>query len=161
MLEALKLPVGSLPLSLTNCFIKRRIVTFHKEDLESSEQRLLQWKNGDVPACERRILFTKWLGRAWEEFTTERQDVITDAFKRCGMYNDIHGKENHLVEIQRFKEYVVPAKNCPPAPIKKKKGKKRKAGAGSAEKKKQKNPIEETISALVQTGVFQHHHNIL
>ena len=82
------------------------------------------------------ILFTKWLGRAWEEFTTERHDVITDAFKRCGMYNDIHSKENHLVKIQRLKDYVVPAKDCPPAPIKKKKGKKRKAGAGSAEKKK-------------------------
>ena len=55
------------------------------------------------------------------------------------MYNDIHGKENHLVKIQRLKDYVVPAKDCPPAPIKKKKGKKRKAGAGSAGKKKKAN----------------------
>ena len=47
-------------------------------------------------------------------------------------------KENHLVKIQRFKEYVVPAKHCPHAPIKKKKGKKRKAGTGSAGKKKAK-----------------------
>ena len=114
-------------------------VTNCRKSLESSEKRLLQWKNGEVSAGERRILFTKWLGRAWEEFTTEHQDVITDAFKRCGMYNDVNGKENHLVKIQRFKDYVVPAKNSPPAPIEKKKGKKRKAGTGSAGKKQKFN----------------------
>ena len=79
---------------------------------------------------------TKWLGTAWEEFTSEHQDIITDAFKRCGMYNDVHGKENHLVKIERFKDYVVPVQNSRPARIEKKKGKKRKAGAASVGKKK-------------------------
>ena len=76
------------------------------------------------------------MGTAWEEFTSEHQDIITDAFKRCGMYNDVHGKENHLVKIERFKDYVVPAQNSRPARIEKKKGKKRKAGAVSVGKKK-------------------------
>ena len=52
-------------------------------------------ENGDVSASQRRILFTKWLGNAWKEFTTEHHDQITDAFKRYGMYNDIHCRENH------------------------------------------------------------------
>ena len=47
-------------------------------------------------------------------------------FKRCGMYNDIDGKENHLVKLERMKDYQPPLKTDKPAIVKKKKGRKRK-----------------------------------
>ena len=93
------------------------------------------WK---VTAAERRVLFTKWLSEAWEDFTTNHQDQITNAFKRCGMFNDIDGKENHLVKLdKRCPEYKPPAKDAPMEIVKKKKGKKRtnKSSNGSRSKK--------------------------
>ena len=67
----------------------------YQADLESSEGRLAQWKDGKVSASKRRLLFTGWLAEAWDDFTSHNQEVIKNAFKRCGMYNDIDGKENY------------------------------------------------------------------
>ena len=51
---------------------------------------------------------------AWEDYTTtDCQAEITNAFKKCGMYNDIYGRENHLIKIDRFKDYKPPAKEDP------------------------------------------------
>ena len=44
-------------------------------------------------------LMTKWLGITWKKYIENNQATITKAFKRCGMYNDANGKENHLVKI--------------------------------------------------------------
>ena len=85
--------------------IKKRIVAYYKADLEKSEERLNGCKNGNVSASERRILFTGWLADAWEDFTVNHQDQITTAFKRCGMYNDLNGRENHLIKLDRMKDY--------------------------------------------------------
>lgn len=82
--------------------IKKRMVKYYKNDLESSKERLLQWKTGKVSASERRVLYTKWLADAWEDYTTNHQDEITAAFKKCGMYNAIDGNGNHLIKIPRF-----------------------------------------------------------
>ena len=46
---------------------KRRGTKYFQNDLESSPERLEQWKNGEVFGGERRILFTKWLADAWED----------------------------------------------------------------------------------------------
>lgn len=84
--------------------IKRRMVKSYKNDLESSKERLEAWKSGRVSASERRILMTKWLGDAWEDFCGNHQDQITAAFKRCGMYNALDGSESHLIKLQGYKE---------------------------------------------------------
>ena len=81
---------------------------------------------GNVSTAERRILFTTWLGDVWEDYTTNHQNEITNAFKLCGMYNDIDGKENHLVKLERIKDYHPPLKTDTPAIVKKKEGQKRK-----------------------------------
>ena len=103
--------------------IKKRIVKKYKKDLESSAERLDQWKNGEVSASERRILFTHWLAEAWEDYTTNCQEQITNAFKRCGQYNDMNGGENHLVKVEGIKDYEVPSKESPQLvdPLRKKK----------------------------------------
>ena len=57
------------------------------------------------------------------------------------MYNDIEGRENHLVKLDRFEDYVPPAKDEPLAIVpRKKKGRrrKRKSEAKEGKKKKQK-----------------------
>ena len=82
--------------------IKKRVTNCFRKDLESSQQRLEEWKNGEVSAGERRILFTKWLGDSWEDYCTNHQDQITLAFKKCGMFNDINGRENHLVKLDKM-----------------------------------------------------------
>ena len=62
---------------------------------------------------ERRILATKWLGEAWEEYTTNHQDEITLAFKKCGMYNALDGSENYLIKVKGAKDYKPPKKDDP------------------------------------------------
>ena len=37
------------------------------------------------------------------------------------LYNDIHGRENHLVKLDKMPEYKPPAKEDSPEPIQKKK----------------------------------------
>ena len=78
------------------------------------------------------MLFVKWLADAWEDFTTNHPEMITNAFKRCGMFNDIEGRENHLVKIRRAPAYKVPAKDSEPAVISKKKRKRNANPAASA-----------------------------
>ena len=96
-----------------------------------------------MSVSERRILFTRWLGDAWESFTTspEGQKQITDAFKSCGMYNDMDGKENHLVTLDQFKDYQHPAKSDPLEKVQRKR-KKAKSSSNNEPSKKQKKKIQ-------------------
>ncbi len=111
--------------------------------MESSRERLEQWKNGKITTSERRILYTKWAAEAWEDYAKNKQDEITTAFKRCGMFNDTEGRENHLIKVEGCPEYEVPAKGSPPeyvvaAPKKRKKKAKKKRKRKTSEKKAKK-----------------------
>ena len=109
---------------------------FYKADLETRD-RLEKWKNGDISAAERRILFMHWLAKAWKYYTTNKQHEITNAFKRCGQFNDMHGRENHLMKVQGLPGYEPPSKNSPRLedPLKAKKKRKRKSSAKKTNKK--------------------------
>ena len=91
-----------------------------------------------MSASERRVLYTKWLGTAWEESTTNHQDLITKTFKRCGMFNDIHGRENHLVKVERVQNYSPPAKDDPLEIVEKQKRKRKAEPEPAKINKKQK-----------------------
>ena len=41
-------------------------------------------------------------------------EIIEKSFKRMGLCNDINGKENHLVKVQKSKTYSPPAIDDPP-----------------------------------------------
>ena len=118
--------------------VKKRVTKFYKKDLDSSEERLNAWKNGKVSAAERRILFTKWLGDSWEDYATNRKSEITTAFKKAGMFNDIHGRENHLIKVSMMPEYVAPKESDPLPDLPMQKKKKRKASASRKRRKKVK-----------------------
>ena len=62
---------------------------------------------------------------------TEKKDMITKAFKKCGMFNDVNGKENHLVKLKRMPDYEPPVKSDPPLPVKKNSKRKRTNKLGS------------------------------
>ena len=68
-------------------------------------------------------MFTNTVAEAWEDYSKNHQAQITAAFKRCGMYNDINGLENHLVQLEKGFPYEVPSKDSPPALVAKKKQK--------------------------------------
>ena len=66
-------------------------------DQNLNESNACPWGGG-----VRCILFTKWLGDAWEDYTKNHQDENKTAFKKCGTYNDTDGKENHRIKINGY-----------------------------------------------------------
>ena len=56
---------------------------------------------------------TKWLGISWEEYCKTNQKTITNAFKRCGMYNALDGSESHF-KIRKYSAYTAPAREAKP-----------------------------------------------
>jgi hypothetical protein len=81
-----------------------------KQFIKHFEQNLDAWQQGKITASERRILYTHWAAEAWV-YMKSRQDVITEAFQRCGMLNAIDGSEDNLIAIQGIDgPYVVDEK---------------------------------------------------
>ena len=72
-----------------------------------------------IKMSEIRVLLTKWLGESWTKFCDEKQDYITERFKSVGFFNDIHGRENHLVKVPKVKDYSPPKKDDPRAELRK------------------------------------------
>ena len=70
---------------------------------------------------------------------TLNQDQITNVFKRCGQFNDVNGRENHLVKIQGVPDYKPPKKSDPWLVDPLKKGKKRKKSQKNQKSKKKKS----------------------
>ena len=68
-----------------------------------------------------RFLLTKWLGDSWTEFCNEKQQYITERFKSVGFFNDIHGRETHLIKVPKVKDYTPPKKEDPKAVLPQKK----------------------------------------
>jgi hypothetical protein len=66
------------------------------------ESRTDAWVDGLVTSSERRVLYSSWLGEAWEWIHREKLDTIMTAFKRCGQCNKLDGSENSEVRIPRF-----------------------------------------------------------
>ena len=64
------------------------------------------------------------------------------------MYNDMEGRENHLVKVPGCPEYTVPAKNDPPAPVpKKKRGRKKKVPEKKLQPKRKKKKTKKKAPA--------------
>ena len=53
-----------------------------------------------------RIEMTKWVADAWEKVC--QTDMISRAFKSCGVCNDMNGNESHLVSVGSLSTYSVP-----------------------------------------------------
>ena len=61
---------------------------------------------GSIPAAERRVLFTKWVGEAWEEVTVNKA-MIVRAFAKCGISLPIDGSRDAKINIKDLEDYTV------------------------------------------------------
>merc|ERR1711907_687881 len=50
-----------------------------------------------------RVEITKWAADVWEEIC--QSSIIPMAFKKCGLANDMYGRENHLRECQNLRSF--------------------------------------------------------
>ena len=60
----------------------------------------------DINASARRVLFTKWVGQAWEEVSADKE-MIVRSFKKCGIALAIDGSEDEDINIQGIHGYNV------------------------------------------------------
>ena len=73
---------------------------------EHVADNLEKYVQGSIPAGERRILLTRWVGQAWDEIST-KTDMIIRSFRKCGISVPIDGSADEDINIQGFEAYVV------------------------------------------------------
>ena len=78
-----------------------------KKHLEENLQRYIEVK---ISAFERRVLVTKWVGKAWTEVGSNR-NIVVRSFKKCGISLSLDGSENEEIHIESIEEYELPTAN--------------------------------------------------
>ena len=69
-----------------------RLATAHMQE------HLDKYVKGEVNASARRILFTQWVGQAWEDVSRNREMVIR-SFEKVGISVPVDGSGDHLINI--------------------------------------------------------------
>ena len=77
-----------------------RLATAHMRD------NLNAYVKGGFNAGARRVLFTKWVGQAWEEVSTNSEMVIR-SFKKVGIALAVDGSEDNLINIKDLDNYKI------------------------------------------------------
>ena len=80
--------------------IVKRLATQHMQE------RLDDYVNGTITAGERRILFTKWVGQAWEEMSLKKE-MIKRSFIKAGIAVAIDGSQDDEINIEGLENYQV------------------------------------------------------
>ena len=62
------------------------------------QEHLNKYVKGEVNASARRVLFTQWVGQAWEEVSGNREMVIC-SFEKVGISVPVVGSGDHLINI--------------------------------------------------------------
>ena len=73
-------------------------------------RKTLNWLPLKISASERRVLVTKWDGKAWTEVGSNR-DMVVRSFKKCGISLYLDGSENGEIHIESNEEYELPTAN--------------------------------------------------
>ena len=82
-----------------------------RQQFEKHLEENLQWyTERKISASERRVLFTKWVGKAWKEVGSNC-DMVVRSFKICGISLSLDGSEKAEVHIESIKEYELPTAN--------------------------------------------------
>ena len=63
---------------------------------------------GTISTKERRVLFTKWVGEAWEHVCQQKKAFIR-SFRKCGISLPIDGSLDSEINIKGLESYVVGA----------------------------------------------------
>ena len=66
------------------CFNRPFKAAIEKLATQHMQDNLQAYVNGELNASNRRVLFTKWVGEAWEEVSTNK-DMVVRSFKKSGI----------------------------------------------------------------------------
>ena len=77
--------------------------------LDNSLRSILRrwYTEGKISASERRVLVTKWVGKAWTEVGSNR-DMVVRSLKKCGISLPLHSSKNGKIHIECIEEYELP-----------------------------------------------------
>ena len=70
------------------------------------QDNLDAYVNGKISAKERRILFTQWVGQAWEEVSSNKE-MVKRSFVKTGIAVAIDGSEDKEINIRGLDNYLV------------------------------------------------------
>ena len=74
------------------------------------EENLQRYTEGKISAFQRRVLVTKWVGKAWAEVGSIR-DMVANSYKICGISLPLDGSEYGEIHIESIEEYELPTAN--------------------------------------------------
>ena len=60
----------------------------------------------EISASVRRILFTKWVGQAWEEVSSD-EEMVVRSFRKVGIALPIDGSEDSAIHIKGLEGYSI------------------------------------------------------
>ena len=80
--------------------------SIEKLAMQHMHDHLNDYLSGKLSASEQRVLFTRWIGQAWQE-TSANKEVIVRSFKKCGISTAIDGSEDYQISIPGLEGYCV------------------------------------------------------
>ena len=60
---------------------------------------------GKVTVGDRRVLFTKWVGTAWQETSRRLKDTVIRSFVKCGISLPISGSRDSEINVDGLPDY--------------------------------------------------------
>ena len=63
--------------------------------------------SGKPTADDRRVLFTKWVGQAWQETSRRLREAVVRSFFKCGIALPTSGSKNNKINIDRLSDYSI------------------------------------------------------
>ena len=70
------------------------------------QENLQGYVQGKFDASTRRVLFTQWVGQAWEEVSADKE-MVKRSFRKCGIAVAIDGSEDSEINIPGIEDYAV------------------------------------------------------
>ena len=77
-----------------------------REATKHIQDNLNSYVEGRINASERRVIFTKWVGAAWEELSS-KTEMIVRAFEMCGISVEPDRSEDEKINITGLEDYNV------------------------------------------------------
>ena len=77
-----------------------------REATKHLNANLDEYMRGTINASERCVLFTKWVGAAWDEVLANA-DMEIRSFEKCGISVPIDGSKDDKINIASLNKYTV------------------------------------------------------
>ena len=85
-----------------NVQFKKSVDRLATEHLSANPELFM---SGKVTAGDRRVLFTKWVRRAWQEISRPLKDTVIRSFVKCGIALPISGSRDSEINIDGLPDY--------------------------------------------------------